>query len=159
MSETASQITYKGRPLDTTAESFAELRSSNDILSDTNRLRERMADEGYLFLPGFLDIDQVRTVREEIFMRLGNEGVLHTDYPRYEGICNPDAEKSSTSSIDYRTDGTTASVLDCRPLRELLYQGRLVNFFENFFEGPVLCFNHVWFRTKGANSKGSPPVR
>jgi hypothetical protein len=40
-------------PLDTSAQYFGSLKSSNDILENFSELRRRIKEEGYLYLPDF----------------------------------------------------------------------------------------------------------
>ena len=158
MPEQTPRIVYNGRPLDTSPDAFGELRGSGDVLSDADELRRRMAEDGYVYLPGLLDLELVKAVREDIFQRAARLGALHPDRPPYEGICHPDPEKSFRPALDYRTDGTSESLHDCRPLREVLYRHHMIDFFERFLGGPVLCFDHIWFRAKGSGvGKPTPP--
>jgi hypothetical protein len=152
------QLTFNGRPLDMSADRFGKLRCSNDVLSDSTELRRRMAEDGYLFLAQYLDFALVRAAREELYLRLYKHKALHPEYPPYEGICNPDSQKSFRPILDYRTDGASESVQDCAPLREVLFQGRMLRFFEQLLGGSILCFNHIWFRAKGSGKgKATPP--
>ena len=43
-----------------------EFREANDLLHDTPALRERMAEDGYLFFRGFFDREQVLTARRRV---------------------------------------------------------------------------------------------
>jgi hypothetical protein len=56
---TLPKLTSQGVQLDTSPESFGPLRSSMDALEDTEALRHRMTEDGYLYLPGYLDRDLV----------------------------------------------------------------------------------------------------
>ena len=60
---TLPKLTSQGLRLDTSAESFGLLRNSTDVLEDTAELRERMAEDGYLYLPGYLDRELVPSCR------------------------------------------------------------------------------------------------
>jgi hypothetical protein len=152
------QLLYKGRPLDISSEAFGELRRSDSVLSDESELRQRMAVDGYLYLPGLLDLELVKAVRRDVYDRLARLGALHPDYPAYEGISHPEPDRSVSAALDYRTDGSAESLRDCLPIRELLYKGRMMSFFERFLGGEVLCFNHIWFRAKDAvTGRATPP--
>jgi hypothetical protein len=152
------QPTYKGRPLEMSNEAFGELRRSDSVLSDEAELRKRMAEDGYLYLPGLLDLDLVKAVRRDVFDRLAKLGALHPDYPSYEGISHPKPDRTVSAALDYRTDGSADSLRDCLPIKELLYKGRMISFFERFLGGDVLCFDHIWFRAKDSvTGKATPP--
>ena len=48
-------LTSNGAPVPFDTEHFAPLRDSSDVASDPGSLRERYLQEGYVYLPGFLD--------------------------------------------------------------------------------------------------------
>ncbi len=58
------QPTYKSVPLDMSADAFGTLRSSDDIFDDVQAQQQRLEEDGYLYLPGYLDIDEIRDVRQ-----------------------------------------------------------------------------------------------
>jgi hypothetical protein len=53
-----------------------DLRDSRDILQDTRALRDRLAEDGYLFLPGVLDASEVTSVQAELRTALHGIGWL-----------------------------------------------------------------------------------
>jgi hypothetical protein len=59
VTHTWPQLVAQNRELDPSPEALGALRSSADIADDAHQLRQRMADDGYLFLPGFLERDAV----------------------------------------------------------------------------------------------------
>ena len=59
-----------GHTLDLSPQAFGELRRSADIAHDDLQLRARMAEDGYLYLPGLLDVEEVLAARREITDRL-----------------------------------------------------------------------------------------
>jgi hypothetical protein len=63
---TLPKLTAQGLQLDTSAESFGPLKDSTDILNDTSTLRKRMAEDGYLYLPGYLDRELVLRARKSV---------------------------------------------------------------------------------------------
>jgi hypothetical protein len=71
---TLPKLTSQGLELDTTAETFGLLRSSMDVLEDTGALRERMAEDEYLYLPGYVDRAFVLRARKSDTERLAAEG-------------------------------------------------------------------------------------
>jgi hypothetical protein len=69
MNMPANELTSFGHALDLSPQSFGELRRSNDIAHDATQLRARMAEDGYLYLPGLLDVEEVLAARREITER------------------------------------------------------------------------------------------
>ncbi len=69
-------LTSIGCRLDTSPEAFGELRDSSYLAGDGEALRTRMAEDGYLFLRGYLKRDEVLAARREIVERMAKEGAL-----------------------------------------------------------------------------------
>jgi Phytanoyl-CoA dioxygenase (PhyH) len=60
-------VSSNGVSLPFTAELFAPMRDSRDAVADPAELRHRLRAEGYLYLPGVLDPDEVRQLRRDYF--------------------------------------------------------------------------------------------
>ena len=57
------------------------LRDNSDCLDDVATLRERLAEDGYLFIRGFHDEDLVECARRDVLAHLDAEGLLDPDAP------------------------------------------------------------------------------
>jgi ectoine hydroxylase-related dioxygenase (phytanoyl-CoA dioxygenase family) len=55
---------------------FLSMRSSADLLDDQNALRERLDEDGYLYLPQVLDPDRIQRLRDELLRILDGAGWL-----------------------------------------------------------------------------------
>jgi hypothetical protein len=88
---TVRELTSQGLELDTSDESFGLLRSSMDVIEDASTLRERMAEDGYLYLPGYLDRDLVLRARESVTQRIAAEGLTDPGYSADEAVAHPDS--------------------------------------------------------------------
>lgn len=135
-----------GAELDTSPEHFGELRPSIDALDHPDELRRRMNADGYLFLPGYLQRDEVLAARREVCQRLADAGQLAPGTDIMDAIINPDAKRSN-----FQPNLT----LNNAPLHKLLYTGNMIAFYENFLGGPVLHFDFTWLRTVNPG-KGTP---
>ena len=136
---TDAGLTFAGKPLDAAADSLGELRRSDDIAHDADALRSRVAEDGYLYLPGLLDRDQVMDARREVLRRLAGGGVVDdVDHDLMAGIVKPD------SSINFAPN----LARDNAPLDKVLYSGAMMDFYERFLGGPVRHFDYTWFRAK-----------
>jgi hypothetical protein len=60
---------------------LTEFRDSKDILSDTEALRERLREDGYLFIRQFHDRNEVLEARKEFLKQLQTMGRLHPNAP------------------------------------------------------------------------------
>ncbi len=132
-------LTFAGQPMDATSDSLGQLRRSDDIVDDVDALRRRAAEDGYLYLPGLLDREQVMAARREVMSRLAGAGVVDdTDHDLMEGIVKPDA------NISFAPQLATQNL----PMDTVLYDGAMIDFYERFLGGPVSHFDYTWFRAK-----------
>jgi len=139
-------IKSTGRPLDTSAEAFGELRDSGYLAGDAESLRSRMEEDGYLFLRGFFKREEVLAARAEIVGRLSAEGLLKPGSDPMEAIIRPGAESS------FRPDLTTGNA----PLHRLLYGERMLDFYRTYFGEAVRHYDFTWLRAVGPGG-GTPP--
>src|SRR4051794_4185483 len=116
------RLTASGQAIDTAPERFGALESSIDLLDDPAALRERMQTEGYLYLPGYLDRDEVRAARRESAGRRAAAGHPEPGPPPIELVAR------AALDIAFLPD----LALDNPPLHRLLYSGRMMAFFEQF---------------------------
>src|SRR5690242_17552209 len=65
-----------GFQLSADPETFGLLRDSSDAIDSVENLRARMASDGYLYLPGYLNRDEVLDARREVTRRLAEQGCL-----------------------------------------------------------------------------------
>lgn len=136
--ESMDTLTYCGNPIDTTPAGFGELRRSDDVAQDVGELRRRMDEDGYLFLPGLLDREEVATARQEVMDRLQAAGILDERYPAFEGVVKPD---HTISFMPQLAKGN-------QPLMKLLYEGAMMDFYRLFLGGSVRHYDYTWFRAK-----------
>jgi hypothetical protein len=140
------ELTSCGLPLDMAPEHIGTLRRSDDIADDFAALRERMQQDGYLYLPGYLDRDLVLEARRDIFTQLSSENYLKP------GTDLMDAFAGQERKSGLRPDIAKASA----PLQELLYAGRMMAFYRGFLDGEPLHFDYTWLRAV-APGNGTPP--
>ena len=137
-------LTYRGNALGEQADDFGGLTRSNDCLEDREELWRRFDADGYLFLPGLLDSDQVLAARTEVMQRLCDAGVLDKTHPMVDGVALPEQD------YDGAATGSFMPVLakNNPPLDTVLYDGPMIAFYEHFLGGPVSHFDYTWFRCK-----------
>lgn len=122
--------------LDTTPENFGYLRDSTDLLGDPVGQRERMAHDGYLFLPGLLNRGEVLAARAEVVRRLSEGGILKTGTDPMDAIIAPGKTCAFLPEL----------ALNNTPMAKVLYAGPMMAFFATFFGEPVRHFDFTWFR-------------
>lgn len=101
-------------------------------------LRWRFERDGYLFLPGLLDRDQVLDARIEMLRKLEAAGYLHPDYPLQDGVARPDFDHPFIPGL----------AKDNAPLLKVLYDGPMMAFYGRFLGGAVRHFDYTWCRSK-----------
>lgn len=140
------RLKARGLDLSTEPDKFGFLRRTTEFSHDGEALRTRMEEDGYLYLPGFLNRDEVVTSRLAVLERAEAEGMLDPAYPRMEGILK---EKVNPY---FRPDFTRNNPA----LLTLLYDGPMMALFESFFGGPVRHFDYTWLRAVGPGPGTSP---
>ena len=88
-------LTANGIALDTSTDALGPIRDSNDILTDVDAIRSRMADDGYLLFRRLIAPAVVLEARREILLKYATVGEI-------DSINHPvmDAIQSDHSSID-----------------------------------------------------------
>lgn len=131
-------LTYGGRALDTSPACFGLLRRSDDALGETETLRERLAAEGYLYLPGLLAREDVAAARRAVLEHLAADGMIDERFPLLEGIAAPEARQQLLPGV----------AKTCAPLQRTLYAGPLMALFERLLGGEVRHYDYTWLRCK-----------
>ncbi len=141
----ALRLSSAGIELDTSPEKFGELRRSDDVANDFEQLRARMKRDGYLFLPGYLQRDEVMAARRAITDELRAQHCLDENFPA------DDAIPRAAAPLVIRADLTSAPAL-----QKLLYDGAMMRFYESFLGGAVRHFDYTWLRVIPPGA-GTPP--
>ena len=144
--QTLFHPTAQGKQLNIGPECFGTMRSSIELIKNPSALRTRIQEEGYLFLPGLLNRDEVIASRLEMASRLGQKGLLDPDRPVMDCVAKPGVQMSFCPDL----------ALDNEPMRRVLYQGPMMEFFRGFFGEEVLHFTYTWVRAV-APGLGTPP--
>ena len=138
-----SSFTSFGYELDTHPEKFGDLRASNDILDDVGALRQRMAEDGYLFMRDVLNQEVVMAARREILEKLASIGEIDTtNHPLIEGIASGQSERRR---VDIKQFNKGLRVGEA--IRALVHRGNVIRFYEKFLGGEVRSLDYIWLRT------------
>jgi hypothetical protein len=145
---TTVALSSSGKELDTRPESFGELRTANAIANDGAALRQRMVEDGYLFLRDYLDVAQVAAARQYVLDRLAAHGLLDEQFPRSDAITKPGTKGIwAPDELGSRNPA----------LRAVLYAGPMIALYERLLGGPVRHFDYTWFRSVAGGSNGIYP--
>ena len=140
------QLYSYGHPLDMTDDKAGLLRDSSDAADDFNELRRRHVEDGYLYMKGYLDRDEVLAARGSLTERLAAEGVLDTTRPHLDGYAAPGGGYAFKPEV---TKNNPA-------VQNLLYGGRLAEFYRKFFAEEIRHYDFTWLRAIGPG-KGTNP--
>lgn len=113
---------------------ITEMRDSNDILGDTEALRKRMQEDGYLLIRGLHNREEVLDARMEALQILHERGKLDPNYPLEEGVIAP---------------GKGGGIYTNKKLPKLVkvVEGpRIMGFFDRFLGGECLTYDFKWAR-------------
>jgi hypothetical protein len=121
-----------------------------DVIDDVEALRARMEEDGYLYLPGYLDRDEVLAAREEVALRLQKAGWLDPEYPANELVVRKDFDGAFNPELTHHNPS----------LMRVLYDGAMMEFYRRFLgatkENPVRHYDYTWFRAV-TPGHGTPP--
>lgn len=143
------QLMSVGHKIDTSPEHFGFLRVTDPVLSeDGNALRDRLEEDGYLYLPGLLDREEVRNARLSVLEQAQSEGLLDPDSPLIDGILR---ENTNAPFLPAYAESNAA-------LLHILYgkEQPLMRLFGSFYGAPVRHFDFTWMRLVGPG-KGTAP--
>lgn len=136
------------RELEMGSKYLTELRSSNDILNDTEALRQRLQEDGYLLIRGFHDREEVLEARMEFLRSLQAAGKLDPNAPIEEGIIGPENKGGMW--------GKSADDLqeEFPHFLNVVNSPKVFSFFEQLLGGDVMTYDFKWPRAiaKGGNT-------
>ncbi len=144
-----SNLFAKGHALDLSANSFGSLRRSDDAKSDTDTLHVRFREDGYLYIPGFFDRNDILEIRLHIARVLAKKGLLDPACSLETAVKHQNADLAFLSDPRLAVEFMNAIAKGSEAAQRLLYSGRIIQFFENFFADAVRHFDFTWVRTMG----------
>jgi hypothetical protein len=136
---TIPTVSIQGHELERGGHALGEL-TQTEHTAEPAQLRARLQEEGYLYLPGFFAREDVLAVREALVERLAAAGAFEPDTDPMAARVRPGA------SLDFGRNGSELAAGNA-PLHRLLYQGRMIEFYERLLGGPVRHFDFTWLRT------------
>ncbi len=144
----SSGPSYNGSFLSSIPNAIRPLRDSSQLREDGERLRARMKQDGYLYLPGLLNSEEVMKARMSILEALDAEGMLDESSPREEAVAKAGID------LAFRPELATGNAA----VEHLLYDGAMMDFWACFFDRGVRHFDFTWLRAKApAESTVTPP--
>lgn len=149
MNATYPRMLAKGHELDPSENAFGELRRSDDAVHDMAVLRQRFAEDGYLFLPGFLDRADVLEARRHIAEVLAKKGILDPALPVIDAVKKEGADLSVLSDPRLAVEFMNSIARQNPAMQRIIYSGKVIQLFTDFFGEEIRHFDFTWVRTMG----------
>ena len=128
-------------------EMVGELADGSGLLAAPNRLRRRLADDGYALLRGVLDEGEVMAAREAVFRRLHEVGEI--DSPARDGIATGASRRRTVAGDLGRF---WKSVVDMPALRRVTNGPRLGRVMETVWGEPARGMDYLFLRAGAPGS-------
>jgi hypothetical protein len=158
------------------------LRDSGDLRDDPAALRQRMAEDGYLFIRGLLGRGDVLDARRAVTNRLAECGMLQAGTDPMDAIAVPQEEllnsmlrgaEANRITLDLASHKTVEErraqaarhtsfmpellAKDNLAIQHVLYGEKMMGFFDRFFGEPAKHFDFTWFRSMVPGGRGTYP--
>lgn len=136
------------RELEMGGKYLTELRSSNDIWDDTEALRTRLREDGYLLIRGFHDRERVLSARMEFLQKLRAMGRLDPDAPLEEGMISRENKGAMWGG------GAEELKAEFPRFLEVVEHPSVMNFFDRLLDGESTTYDYKWPRAvpRGGNT-------
>ena len=142
----------QGRPLPD--ERVGELRDSSAEAGDAAALARRLADDGYVFLRGALDVGEVRAARAEVLERLVEVGEIRP--PAAEGIATGQSRRAESVGD---LGAFWKSVSEGPALRRVTHGARLHALLARIAGAPVRAHDYLFLRAAPVGRDDRAPLR
>lgn len=134
-------IRFGDDTVDYPSDELGEMRDSSPLLGDPEALRERMREDGYLFLRGLIDRDKVLAARTEILRYMAEREGLEPGSRPLDGVMGEYGK--GVPMMGRKAITHTDSV------RNVLEGEELFGFFEGYLESRPRTFDYKWLRAVG----------
>ena len=125
------------------------LRDSTAFKDDAAILRQRMNEDGYLFIRGVQKRKTVEAARRTVLEYLDRDGNIDRDRPLIDGV------KSATAKPDLYLGGRT-EITHTPAVLELTESPEIMNFFQHLMDEAPLTISYKWLRAVGSGA-ATPP--
>ncbi len=115
---------------------LAELRDSSGLLDQPQALRQRLEDDGYLFIRGLHDRAKVLAARAEMIANLDRLGAIDRQHPLDEARLAP----GYRGGLGGAFEGTEAT------RNQVLRGARVMGFFDRLLGASAMTFDFQWVR-------------
>lgn len=143
------RLTCNAREIDTSPNRFGWLYDSTSLLENDAALRDQMEHDGYIYLPGFLDPEDIKTARKNVCQILADEGRLDPMSDLNQAIALRGSDMRLRMDIGNQTSAQTF-------LDRIMSSDRIMNFYRRLLGGPAKHYKCIWLRTMTTNNGAAP---
>lgn len=134
------KVTIGQRELEWGGKYLTELRNCNDILEDTEALRNRLQEDGYLLIRGFHKREQVLNARMEFLRKLEAMGRLDPHALVEDGVIGSENKGGMWGGSTEQLQPDFPQFLD------VVNSPTVLDFFERLLGGPAMTYDYKWPR-------------
>ncbi|BDS08550.1 hypothetical protein NT6N_35900 [Oceaniferula spumae] len=140
-------IKSRGYELDTSADAFGFLNEFHgDPFAYMEQCKASYDRDGYLYIKNFWPSEDIAAVRRQLTERMQHHGFLAQGTDAVHAIPHPDVlrgieDKDKGSAT---LDGIVDEVPD---IKNVLYQGQIMDFYQQFLGGECLHYDQIWYRS------------
>jgi hypothetical protein len=120
---------------------LGSFRDSTDLIGDASSLRERMTEDGYVFLRGVSEASSIATARNEVFCRLADVGEIAE--PPADGIFTGRSERAE---LHDDLSSFWQSVSEGPALRRVTHGPTIQHVLDTLFGEPALGYDFIFLR-------------
>lgn len=133
------KIRFGYRNVDYPSKIIGELRDSSHLLGNVPALKQRMNEDGFLYMRGLIDRKKVLKARETILKHLESHDALVPDTPLFHGVMGGRSpQMMGRKGIAYHPD-----------VLNVIESEELFSFFNAYFAEPAITYNYKWLRAVG----------
>lgn len=128
----------------------ADLRDSNDVIHDGQKLRDRLQTEGYLLIRKLRDPQLILAARRQVLEAMHLQGFLKPDSDTMDGMINLDANRGNSTGVraneEYR---------QLPAVQAIFADNAVPDFFTTLLGGPAGTFDFQWMRVAGKGAEST----
>ncbi len=135
------RLSFAERAIDPAAIGLAPFRSSIDLVDRPDELRGRFEADGYVFLPGLLDPDQVLAARRELLLQYATIGEIDDRQPLMAAVAG---DQAGLRTANLRA--LTESLRTGARYEAVILDRKLLAAVGAILDGPVRPYDFRWPR-------------
>ena len=130
------KLTSLGYEIDTNPDKFGFLNATPEAAHDLELTHQLFEEQGYVYIPGFFDRQQILEARHTLTSMLAKEDLLDPNFPHWEGVAREGQKLTMKADL---ANGNPK-------IQNIVYGEKILKFYEDFFQSNVTYFSYIWMR-------------